>query len=101
MNHRRKWPAQETHIMRRLGAAFNPDTCCEYTGLALHLFPVEVGDGQPQLMGFWRTDGELCAAYNMTPEEKAWIFQNPDAYNAERNEFEAWLREIRTRKQTS
>jgi hypothetical protein len=96
MKTRRNWPSQTTWVMRQLGSAFNPDTVCQYTGLALHMFPMEVGDGQPQFMGFWRTDGELCGCYPCTDEEKAWILSNPDSYNAERIQFEAWLREVRS-----
>lgn len=99
MKARRGWPAQETWVMRGFrnrGEAFNPDAVCEYTGQALHMFPVEVGDCRPQLMGFWREDGELRGAYLATPEEKAWIEANPEAYKAEAVQFEAWLRQVRS-----
>ena len=96
MKSRRLWPSQTTWVMRALGAAFHPDRVCEYTGLALHMFPIEVGDGCPQFMGFWRTDGELCGAYPMTAEEKAWISANPEAYTGERIQFEAWLAQVRS-----
>jgi hypothetical protein len=102
MKFRRKYPETQTWVMRDLrkaGIPYDVDKVCQYTGLALHMFPMEVGDGCPQFMGFWRTDGELCGCYPCTPEEKAWILANPDAYTGERIQFEAWLRQVRaTRK---
>lgn len=94
MTSRRKWPAQETWVMRKLGSAFNPDTVCEYTGLALWMFPVPHVPlhnwPEPWAMAFWRADGMLKAVCRVTPEEYAWLSANPDAYQAERAEFEAW-----------
>jgi hypothetical protein len=79
--------------MRQLGAAFDPETRCEYTGLALHQFPTG-GD----CMGYWRTDGHLLSVRELSPDEKAWILANRVAYNSERAEFTAWLDSFPPRK---
>jgi len=101
---RRKWPEQETFVMReyrRAGLRYDPETVCQYTGLALHQFPLEVGDGLPQLIGYWRTDGELCGAYAMTEAEKAWIAANFAQYRQENARFESWLRAVRIKRNES
>ncbi len=85
---RRKYPRQETHVMRTFGTAFDPDRVCEYTGQPLHKFPIADN------MGYWRADGFLCGVYEMTPEEKAWIDANPAQYEAERANFQAWRKKL-------
>jgi hypothetical protein len=92
---RRNWPQQTTWVMRQLGAAFHPDTVCEYTGLALWLHPIASHPipgiwPEPWAMGFWRADGHLRAVCRVTPEEFAWLSANPAQYAAEHAEFEAW-----------
>jgi hypothetical protein len=82
--------------MARMGSAFNPETCCEYTGLQLWKFPLANGTGYFEgvdswKMGYWRADGVLRACRHMTPEEKAWIEANPVQYQAESASFNAWL----------
>lgn len=103
MKSRRKWPEQTTWVMRALGSAFHPDRVCEYTGLALHPFPIPshpIPDiwPEPWAMGFWRADGLLRSVARVTPEEYAWLLANPAAYQAERAEFEAWRETFNTRK---
>lgn len=96
---RRNWPAQTTWVMRQLGAAFNPDTVCEYTGLALWLFPIRCGTcevrPEPWSMGFWRADGHLRSVCRVTPEELAWLSSNPEAYEKEHAQFSAWIETTR------
>ena len=69
-----------------MGSAFNPETCCEYTGQALWQFPASAA-----LIGYWRADGELRAVRLMTPEELAWIAANPVQHQAQSASFNAWL----------
>lgn len=88
---KRQWPEQETWVMRQLGAAFDPDTMCEYTGRALHKFPCGVG-----YMGYWMACGTLRACRQLTPEESAWIVANPVPYQQQQAAFRTWL--LSTRK---
>lgn len=74
--------------MRSLGAAFNPDTVCEYTGLALYMHPTLGPAGWS--MGFWRADGYLRAVDRCTPDEIAWLWANPAAYQQEHAQFMQW-----------
>jgi len=80
----------ETHVTRRLGLAFDSETCCEYTGLALWQFPLEV-QGVPSLMGYWRADGYLRRVRYLTPEELTSLFPDFQTYTAQRLAFEQWL----------
>jgi hypothetical protein len=74
-----------TKVTRELGPAFDPETRCEYTGRRLWQFPISA-----RQMGYWREDRVLIEARAMTPEEKAWIAANPQAYARECAEFETW-----------
>lgn len=79
--------------MRQLGAGFDPERVCEYTGLALHQFPVD--HAERALMGYWRTDGFLCAVRPMTGGELLWIAENAARFEADRQAFKSWLDRMR------
>ena len=81
----RHLPPTRTWVTTLLGASYDPEKVCEYTGLTLHQFPL--GD---DCMGYWRSDGHLLACRSMNPEEKAWLRANPIAYQSEKAEFDAW-----------
>jgi hypothetical protein len=93
-------PPQETFIMRRMGAAFDPETICEYTGARLWKFPADHGDGERALMGYYReSDGMLVSVRNLTPQELLWITGNPEAFTIEESKFKHWLDQVRAKSQ--
>lgn len=80
-----------------MGAAFNPDTVCEYSGLALYMHPTCGPAGW--VMGFYRADGYLRSVDRCTPDELAWIAANADAYQSEHRAFMNWRASFQPRKQ--
>lgn len=72
-----------------MGAAFDPEKFCRYTGKRLYLCPLE--SPEAVRMAYWREDGNLCRVRDMSPEEKAWIDANPDLYQANQDRFGKWL----------
>lgn len=87
MNYRRKFPKQETWVMRKLGKDFNPDKVCPYTGKLI--YPMPLPHDITKTM-FYRSDGARMGLVDSTPEEIAWIKANPEAWQKEIAEFDAW-----------
>jgi hypothetical protein len=79
--------------MRRLGAAYDSERICEYTGRALYQHPTLGPAGWK--MGYWREDGHLLATRNLSPEEMAWLSANLVSYQAEDAQFMKWLQSTR------
>ena len=76
-------PQQVTWVMRKLGAAFNHDTICEYTAFRLYRFPIS-----DRLVGYFREDGYLRACRVMSEEERAGVSPNFETFELERAEYD-------------
>jgi hypothetical protein len=83
--------AMETWVERKMGAAFDPEKHCRYTGRKLWKFPLQGWDARC-LMGYYREpDGHLMRVRDCTPGEVEWITGNPAAFQAAKGKFERWL----------
>lgn len=87
MTFRRKLPNQETWVMRKYGASFNPDKMCYYTGKSVWPLPM-VHDISKTM--FYRSDGARMGVVDSTPEEIEWIKSHPAEWQRELAEFDAW-----------
>ena len=77
-----------------MGALFDPEKFCNYTGLRLYPFamPCPVpGGGTAWRIGYWREDGHLRRVRDATGEESAWIAANPAKVRESETRFRAWL----------
>lgn len=83
----------ETYIQRKMGAAFNPEKHCPYTGKRIYPCAISHEDGFGIM--HYREDGEAMRFRQMTPEEKAWTLSHPAAFSRNQARMRAWLENIR------
>lgn len=83
-----------TWVERQMGAAFNPNKFCDYTGLRLYPSPIASPlpyGGSEWRIAYWRQDGFLKRVRDCTGAELAWIAANPAKFEASQTRFKAWL----------
>ena len=85
--------------MRKMGAAFNPDRHCPYTGRNIYPHPYFQPVGPNKAPGawrmmFWRDDGEAMRCRECTAEETAWLVANPAAFAKLDADFQAWRKNL-------
>lgn len=77
-----------------MGAAFDPNGFCDYTGLRLYPFQIyhNLPDGgRSYRIAYWRQDGVLKRVRDCTLAEKDWIVANPEKLKASQTRLDAWL----------
>ena len=82
--------SQLTKVQRDLGAAFDADKHCPYTGWALVLVPARYCCGR---LFFWRVrekDGTNSSTRDFTPEEEAWAAANKENFEADLVRWGQW-----------
>lgn len=85
--------------MRKMGAAFNPDRHCPYTGRGIYPHPYRQERGPNNAppswrLMFWRDDGEAMKCRECTAEESAWLDANPEAFAKMDAGFKAWRKSL-------
>lgn len=83
-------PYGDTWAKRKLGAAYDPEKHCAYTGRSIYPHP-----SLPGSMFYWRDDGHLYRSRAMTPEEAAWVAANPAEFARVDLSFRGWLESLR------
>lgn len=89
-----------TWVERKMGAGFDPEKFCDYTGLHLWKFPILSGvpnapaEARQWRMAHWREDGHLRRVRDATAAELAWIAANPAKVQASQTRLDAWLQRI-------
>lgn len=81
-------------------SVFEPVTGkCSQTGQPVHPFPrpCEPSASWPErwLMAYYREDGAQVGIGKCTQEELRWLDANPEAYQSEKDAFNAWLKSKR------
>ena len=80
----------ETWVLREMGASFNPERHCQYTGKGIHPHPYrQRGSGQWRLM-YWRVDGFAMRCREATQAEVAWLDSNPAEFARLDAQFQTW-----------
>lgn len=77
----RSMPEQVTWVMRQLGAAYDPNTVCEYTGKKL--YQLRRGD----FLWYVREDGVYRSMRRLTEEELLGISDNLETFEQDEAEY--------------
>ena len=86
-----------TWVERQMGAAFDAEKFCEYTGFRLYQKAVRAGVltsagvVEGWRIGYFREDGVLRRCRNATAGEIAWIAANPAPFQSSQTRFNAWI----------
>lgn len=81
-----------------MGARFDPDQHCRYTGAQLYQQPIPDCGGGYMVFYVRGTDGENMKCRRATDTEIAWIVANPKAYAFGLAQFRQWREGLRRAK---
>lgn len=79
----------DTWVMREMGRAWNAETHCPYTGLALWTHARLCGD--VWRVFYYREDGTTMRCRDASPDEVLWIANNPQTFARLDHAFAEWL----------